>query len=646
MASYRNVLLTMVAALALATGAVAASSPLHPAVILRDTEGTPVLESGGDVSPLQTCGACHDTGFITQTSYHAWTGLGNYGLSPESPACRVIDPVTYSYPLVLAAPGLHGSRAWLRANADRHAGLDTSGVMDLQAGHTPGRHEAGSYEYNCFLCHIDDPDNAARLAALARDDFSGSALATLARTGIIVADVTGWTYDPAGFNPDGTVDAAVLGVRNPSSTNCGQCHGPVHTGDAPLVIDPDLLNVSLERTGEIYSAQRPADSGLNLAGKSSLVAPWDVHAERLLECADCHYTANSPAGVPAATSPGGPHHLEYDARRGSIGQYLAAPDHSLARGYGSVDSPGGFPMGNMRRCDGCHDAAATHDWLPFRARHLASLDCETCHIPQINAPSRMMTDWTLPLAPGTPQVAYRGIDGEPGDPLALIKGYTPVLLRRDLPDGSRRYGPANLQAAWFWVGGDSGQPVHLDQLNAAVFQDGAYHPALVTELDTDGDGDLTGAELRLVTATAVEAVAQRLMTTGVESPCIKGVLKPYGIHHGVVSGEHVLRECTACHGADSRLARTFALAEYQPGGVAPDSLATGWYTLSGAVAGDGEGGLAYRPVLLDAGVYLAGFHRWHLIDILGIALTLLVSAGIAGHALLRLRWSRRNGGGD
>ena len=46
-------------------------SPIHPTFPLLDENGENVLESGGAVSTMKTCGECHDTEFIVEHSYHA-----------------------------------------------------------------------------------------------------------------------------------------------------------------------------------------------------------------------------------------------------------------------------------------------------------------------------------------------------------------------------------------------------------------------------------------------------------------------------------------------------------------------------------------------------------------------------------------------
>ena len=53
----------------------AQSSPLHPTFPLLEENGEIVLNSGGAVSTMKTCGACHDTAFIEEHSYHVSQGM-------------------------------------------------------------------------------------------------------------------------------------------------------------------------------------------------------------------------------------------------------------------------------------------------------------------------------------------------------------------------------------------------------------------------------------------------------------------------------------------------------------------------------------------------------------------------------------------
>src|ERR671924_295455 len=115
------------------------ASPLPPPFALLDEAGENVLDSGQPVSAEETCGACHDTAFITSHTKHA--GLG-------------ADP--------FPAPG---------APAD-----------GKQAG----------VEMNCFLCHTPAPNNTARKAALASGQPAWASTATLLGSGIVESDGVGF----------------------------------------------------------------------------------------------------------------------------------------------------------------------------------------------------------------------------------------------------------------------------------------------------------------------------------------------------------------------------------------------------------------------------------------------------------------------
>jgi thiosulfate reductase cytochrome b subunit len=51
------------------------ANELHPDFPLLDAAGEPVMHSGRPLSGMQTCGGCHDTGFIAESSDHAAAGV-------------------------------------------------------------------------------------------------------------------------------------------------------------------------------------------------------------------------------------------------------------------------------------------------------------------------------------------------------------------------------------------------------------------------------------------------------------------------------------------------------------------------------------------------------------------------------------------
>ena len=152
---------------------------------------------------------------------------------------------------------------------------------------------------NCFLCHLTQPNNPARITAIQAGHGEWAATATLLGTGIVDALPAdgAYTWNPAAFYPEGELAPAL-------------CH---HPGSQPTTTAPSatawctpilkalaLTGCSLDNwqtatTGQVISGQKISISGMNLAGKASLARSWDIHAERGLTCTDCHYALNNPA---------------------------------------------------------------------------------------------------------------------------------------------------------------------------------------------------------------------------------------------------------------------------------------------------------------------------------------------------------------
>jgi hypothetical protein len=69
--------------------------------------------------------------------------------------------------------------------------------------------ESGVAEMDCFLCHLDQPDTAARVAALTAGDFGWANTATLAATGIVTQSASGWRWNTAAFDKEGALLARI-----------------------------------------------------------------------------------------------------------------------------------------------------------------------------------------------------------------------------------------------------------------------------------------------------------------------------------------------------------------------------------------------------------------------------------------------------
>ncbi len=683
------------------TGVAVAQSPsIHPTFAMLDENGQNVLESGGAVSTMKTCGVCHDTAYIESHSFHANAGLSQLTKPGQTAAGWVWDispglfgkwnPLTYRYvtPQGDATMDL-GTADWIRILGARHVGggpavrrrdgqplTQTLKVSEtFRISSQDNDPEANSFEngtvkrwnwqasgvveMNCFLCHTTRPNNQARLAELNKGNFRWVNTAVLSGTGLVTESGEGWQWNPKAFNEKGQVTTGF--VKAPADENCGLCHGIVHNTPAPLITNgcqsptqpsPDASYLwNTLTSGQIFSPQRLKESGLNLADKESLSRVWDIHAQRLVNCVDCHYSINNPIYYQEASNKQ-PGHLMFDSRRRDINEYLYRPSHEFAKSaetnrrmenWANEDAQTGnlATSQSMRRCESCHSVEVTHDWLPYKERHLNAVSCEGCHIPKLYAPAAQQVDWTVLSLTSEPVLACRGLEGERGTATARMTGYEPVLLPRQEADGRARLTPYNLLTSWFWVYGDPVRPVRLADLQAAYLDGNAYRPEIINLLDSNGDGKLSEAELKLDTTAKVETIKSRLESLGLENPHIQGQVQPYGIHHNVTNGAWVTQTCETCHQEKSRLTRPMALATYRPAGVMPELARDTNAQLNGQLYLDEQGQVMYRPSSQAAGLYVLGHDSNFWANWLGILAVVGTLLGVLGHGGLRIWVARR-----
>ncbi|RPJ43593.1 MAG: hypothetical protein EHM19_08405, partial [Candidatus Latescibacterota bacterium] len=647
-------------------GAGDSSSAFHPTFPLLDARGANVLDSSGPVSATRTCGACHDALFIETHGAHAGARPGSEAERGTNRPARPWDegsdflgrwnPITYRMhtpgadePIDLSLPD------WIRMYGRRHVGggpafRDRNGaLLEERPSAGPNDPEAswsdpnsnrrepwdwrasGGVEMNCLLCHLADPDNESRAASLERGEFRWATTATLARTGLVTRSSDGWRWNRAGFDRDGKANPERMRVQDPADANCGFCHGLVHGDpDVPLLLhgcSPEYW--STLTTGQIVSGQRLSDSGLNLDGKQGLTRSWDVHAERVVRCVDCHHSANNPIHGAVKGGPT-PAHLRFDARRLSMGEYLELPSHELARTYSSDDGVGSA-------CASCHDPEATHGWLPYWRRHIEVLSCNACHAPRLYAPARRVIDWTVLTPERKPRTACRGVESEADDPLSLVRGFEPVLLPRETGEGRRVLYPYNLVASFYWLAGEPGRPVALDRLAAAYFDANGYRAEVLAALDRDSDGSLSDRELVLDDDAKVATVRDLLVASGVMDPRIGSDVEPFPISHAITTAEWSTKECRSCHGEGSRLAEPVLLAEIAPGGVLPAFVSGGDVRPAGEIVRGEDGSVLFVPETEEMSVYVLGHDRSRLANRIGILGMRPVLLRIIAHGGLRTR---------
>lgn len=649
------------------------ASPIHPQFPLLDADGNNVLDSGGPVSPMVTCGQCHDTAFIEQHDYHAQQGFDRMTSPGQAPSGRPWDtspglfgewnPITYRYLTPKGDERLDlGTADWIRYLGFRHPGggpavtsqegvpltalvpSDTdpeTHVLDPETGEptTWDWNASGVEELNCFLCHTSQPNNEARIRELKAGNFQWASTATLDGTGVVFQLTDGeWQWKKEAFDDNGNLSRRFVTIQDPSSENCGQCHGTVHESDRPLdTIGATTASWETLTTGQVFSPQRISESALNIAGKDALNRAWDIHAERQVECTQCHPSVNNPIYLETVK----PSYLNFDVRRADFGDYFTRPSHIFAKGRSAQGTLAPQFDYTMRDCDSCHDVEAAHDWLPYVDRHMQKLTCETCHIPKMYEPAAEQYDWTVVHLDGTPKTIERGIDGPVDDAASLITGYEPVVLKQEGKDGDVKLAPYNLVSSWYWVYGDPARPVRQIDLEAAFIDNGAYRPEIVAAFDSNGDGSISDTELAIDSVAKEQAVETQLEALGLTDVRIQAEIQPYTIAHGVTGAGWATQECETCHSPDSRLTTPMQLAAYVPGGVMPSFVPDTNTETAGDITVAEDGSLWYQPTTAKAGVGVLGSDSGGWVDWVGWTLFILTFLGIAIHGGIRFLLGRK-----
>jgi thiosulfate reductase cytochrome b subunit len=649
------------------------ASPLHPTFALLDENGENVLVSGEPVSTMETCGQCHDTEFIQSHAFHSDLGLSDYkengGFNASPGTYGKWDPLTYRF---LSRQGDErldlGTPEWLMLYGDRIVGggpattarngqaLESSPLRQdnpettflAEDGSVQLWHwDDGTMEMNCFLCHLENPNLDTRKEFIRAGGFNYASMATLDGTGIVTRNTQdgGLDWNLGAFTENGELKPEIIKIQDPTNSNCAACHGEIHTGDEPLTFSAgDLSYPQTATTGQVIASQKLSDSGVNLSGKNELNRSWDIHAERQLQCTDCHYALNNPAHADEAQKTE-PDHLLYDPRVLDIGEYLQQPDHNFARGQSAQYNVAPELKGTMRRCESCHDAQQGHaDWLPYVDQHMSAVACETCHIPQMYAPAIQAYDWTVLTLDGEPIKSYRGVQGDPGAVISLVTGYKPVLLNRTNVDGQQRLAPYNLITTYYWVYEDASgnkRPVRLFDLEMAYFENGSYTADIVAAFDADGDGSISSAELVIDTPAKEESVKSKLLSLGLGNPRIEGLTQPYSINHNVTRGENAVNDCQMCHSDESRIAQPMQLTSYSPSGILPVFDPANNVNATGEIVTAEDGAVYYNPVPANDDMYVFGSSRVNWIDWLGALLFAGTILGVAGHGTLRYFSTRK-----
>jgi thiosulfate reductase cytochrome b subunit/mono/diheme cytochrome c family protein len=303
-----------------------------------------------------------------------------------------------------------------------------------------------------------------------------------------------------------------------------------------------------------------------------------------------------------------------------VGEYLKNPDHQLA----------------TANCQTCHEPQRGHDFLPYQARHLEVVACESCHIPRQFGPAEQMVDATLLDEAGNPLVAYRGVKGAPASlNTAYTPGFVPALVPMPPSEKSGtgvRLSPVNLVSRWYWAAGDQREPLARETLQRALLRNGHYRPEVVAALDKNQDGKLERGELKLDSEAKQKAIEQLLVAAGFKNPVIRAEVSTHKISHGVAGRSQALSDCAACHGPDSRIKDNLVLASWAPGAKPPSFKDQGLG--AGRIDTEITGEVFWKP---ESGgqrnlhVFGAATRDWPdrlgLLMLIGVVLTMAVHAG-------------------
>lgn len=439
---------------------------------------------------------------------------------------------------------------------------------------------------------------------------------------------------PELLDASGLLVRSALRISTPRAANCAACHGLVTAGSDPVLL-PSAIEAAPQAhrswsltlaEGAIISAERMSESFLNLEGKASLAAPWDVHAAKLVECVACHFAANNPARTDGKHA--SLRYLTADPRRQSTAEFLVRPDHRLA----------------AASCRSCHDPLKAHAFLPYRARHMEVLSCQACHLASPRAPALEMVDATVATLKGVPAARYRNLERRPGEALnaATVGAFRPLLVERVESDGARRLAPVNPVSRWRWVAGPERSEVPFAEVVEAFTEGGRFAPAVLALFDADRDGRLDERELRLDTAAKTSLIAERLAAKGARSPAIDGVLEAWPLAHGISTRDQALRDCAQCHAEESRIDEPYPIAAWLPGGKPPRPGEGPRGGLQGTLGPTPGGGLTLlRHGVEPSRLHVLGHSREGLTNLLGFLLFLGVAAGVTVHALFRIALQKR-----
>jgi len=342
----------------------------HPPITLMDKNGDIInpIEGENSDQPFsieQTCGMCHDYEEIT-SGYHFQMGWDviddDFGAEKNQPwnlsdglmgkwypyafrqlakknneSADEIDLTVYDFvgfsspgPGQLPCGACHPGGGGLQYDRDGNRYDETLADNPELAEEFDGDYyqskwdKSGVVEADCFVCHLEGYNFDERTTQLQQGNYQWAVVAG-SRIGIVSGSVKrGSTpevvYNRRLFNEDGTITLKMSWP--PPDDNCIYCHGAADVNKRGFSWN-DIFNP-------------------------------DVHNQQGVSCTACH-----PAG----------------------------PDHQIAKGDVNTSTVADHLDSTMQGCAECHMSgylgASVPDHDKIRPSHLATITCESCHIPQL-----------------------------------------------------------------------------------------------------------------------------------------------------------------------------------------------------------------------------------------------------------------------
>ncbi len=424
------------------------------------------------------------------------------------------------------------------------------------------------------------------------------------------------------LNAQGELSRETLFLNAPKNENCGKCHGIVHEKNTPLEIPIDFYNKNYykitKQTGEIFSYQKKKDSFLNLQNKSKSTESWDIHSERQVECIDCHFSSNNPKKTtPKETNE--LKHLKSDPRTASFSEFIAKPDHTLT----------------SLNCNSCHDPLQIHDMIPYKAKHMERVACQSCHVPSIQGPVLREVNNTILDSSNQLNYSFRNISESKNGSLnaQYIKSFRPYLLPSK---DNQKLQPYNAVTEWNWIDQD-GKKIDLESISAIQFPKEEKNQLELLQLfDTNQNKKIESNEWALDTNAKYEYFQNRLKSLGHKEPIIKGEIHFFPIFHSIQNGEKVTRDCNQCHSANSALSESIPIGTNLPGRKILTLGENSTYLNLFIELNTTDKEFVAKRILDKSNFYLFGFSNKKWPDRIGILFFILTLIGIIFHLVLRI----------